>query len=192
MKRALVSIFVSLGMSASANAARISTGNAAELTAHRIEKLVFLKKVDLTFQTQFRGLEVRSITPGGVGVASFEVIGSQAADQGLEAAKISVILDETGKALSNEQAGTAAKSLPVWKGKDPLTLTELSIHLIEHLMPKDKAVVPFYSDMKAIRISQMEMGTSTMTTVEVVSNVTTKKLSLDIGLDGTLGSYQIK
>lgn len=193
--KAILSLIVGLGITASGStvlAARIANGNAAELAAHRIEKLVLLKKVPAAFQNQFLGLEVKQITPGGPNRPSFEVIASQEVDEGKVANKISVILDENGKALShNLIAGTAPTSPTAWKGKDPLTLTELAVHHIEHMM-SDAKLPPFYKGMKAIRLSQVQHGTHTMVVVEFLSDLVPEKLEMMLESDGDLISYQVK
>ncbi len=188
----IVIALTSFAFVATANAARISGGNAAELGAHRIEKLVLLKKIPAAYQAQFKGLEVRQIMPGGVNQPSFEIIGSQEADAGKSANKVSVILDENGKALSNTvAAGQTAKSPTVWAGKDPLTLTELAVHHIEHMMPSDKKLSPFYAGMKGLRISQMQHGSHTMAVVEFVSELTKEKLVMNLNTDGSLIDYAV-
>ena len=42
----------------SSEAAVIPNANAAELTLHRIEKLVILNKIDVAFQNHFKGLKL--------------------------------------------------------------------------------------------------------------------------------------
>jgi hypothetical protein len=193
MKMKIVMILAALALASTANAARISTGNAGELGAHRIEKLVLLKKIPNSFTSQFKGLEVKSITPGGVGLPSFEIVGSIEADAGKVATKVSVILDENGKAVSEAvSSGSAATKPTVWSGNDPLTLTELSVHHLEHLMTTDAKVAPFYNGMKAMRISAMGAGPGMMAMVEVVSNLTAQTLTLSLKTDGSLINYQIK
>lgn len=193
--KAILSVIFGLAITTSGStvfASRIANGNAAELGAHRIEKLVLLKKVPTAFQNQLLGLEVKRINPGGPNKPSFEVVASQEVDQGKVANKISVILDENGKTLSHSLiAGTAPTSPTAWKGKDPLTLTELAVHHIEHMM-SDVKLPPFYDGMKAIRLSQVQHGTQTMVVVEVLSDLVPGKLEMMLQSNGDLVSYQVK
>lgn len=193
--KAIVSLIAGLAITASAStvlAARIANGNAAELAAHRVEKLVLLKKVPDTYQKNFKGYEVRQITPGGVNVPSFEVIVSQEADEGEEANKVTVVLDEKGKALSHTvAAGKTATQPTKWAGKDPLTLSELAVHHIEHMM-SDKKLVPFYDGMKALRLTQMQHGSHIMVVAEFLSDLTTDRLVMNLNTDGSLIDYSFE
>ncbi len=176
-----------------AQAARIASGNAAELAAHRIEKLVLLKKLPASFQKNFKGLGVTEITPGGVNTPSFEVVGSQEADQGEVANAVSVILDENGKALSSTvAAGKPASQPTTWTDKDPLTLVELAVHHIEHKMSADSKLHPFYHGMTALQINQMKHGSHTMAVIEFLSNAGDSRLVMNLNTDGSLVDYTIQ
>lgn len=191
MKRLLSFSILLASLSSPALAARVENGSAAELAAHRLERLVLQKKLPVEFQTQFLGLEVNTVAPGGPNAPTFEVVASQDVDAGKPANKVILNLDETGRMLSyNSLAGSTPSAPLKWTGKDPLTLAELSLHHLEHLKG-DKTVLPFYSDLKALRLSQMQHGSMVMPVVEMVSSATANKLILNMDSEGKLVSFVV-
>lgn len=187
----MFSAFIVASISSAAQA-RISNGTAAELGTHRVEKLVLLKKVPTTFREQFLGIEVRSINPGGGGKPSFEVIASQDVDAGKAANKVIMTMDENGKVLSDTVVTGTAPTAPLkWPGKDPVSLTELGFHHVEHVL-SDKKVAPFYNSFKAMRLSQMQHGSDTMVVLEMLSEATKDRLLVNLKSDGSLIGYSIE
>ncbi|RYZ91044.1 MAG: hypothetical protein EOP06_07230 [Proteobacteria bacterium] len=191
MKRLLSYTIVLASISSPALAAAVENGSAAELAAHRLERLVLQKKVPLGLQTQFLGLELNTVAPGGPNAPTFEVVASQDVDAGKPANKVILTLDETGKMLSFKSVAGSTPSVPLkWSNKDPLTLAELSLHHLEHLKG-DKTVLPFFTGFKALRLSQMQHGSMVMPVVEMLSSATANKLILNLDSEGELVSFVV-
>ena len=173
--------------------AQASNLTAAEIAAHRVGKLILLKKVDSAFQSKFKGLEVENLENGGAGKPTFKITVSQQADAGASANKVEITSDSAGKALAHVViAGTNPANPTVFVGKDPLTLTELALHHVEHLASGDKKIAQFIQPLKALRISQASEGGQTVVSVEIVANNIQEKLTMKLKSDGALISTEVK
>ena len=189
-------VLLALSLSATAQAAAVPNLTAGELSAHKVEKLITLKKLDASFQRNFRGLEVVNLRGGGAGKPTFKVVLSQEADAGKAANKVELTLDEKGKALGLPVvvAGVAASRPTVWSGKDPLTLTELALHHVEHLGGHahhggagDRSIAQFIDTLKAIRITQVGANAQ----FEMVANGVKGRLVMNLDGQGKLINAQV-
>ncbi len=175
----------------SAAAAPVANSTAAELAAHRIEKLVTLKKIEESFVSKFRGLTVENLQGGGVSKPTFKVIASQEVDQGKNANQVEIILDEKGKALSHKVIeGEAAAKPIVWPDKDPVTLTELALHYVADNSAKPE-IVKFSKALKALRVIPANVDGKDVALVEALSSDTTKKLVIVLALNGKVASSSV-
>ncbi len=173
--------------------AQASNLTAAEIAAHRVEKLILLKKVESAFQNKFKGLGVENLSNGGPGKPTFKVTLSQEADAGASANKVEITSDSTGKALAHTVvAGTNPSSATVWAGKDPLTLTELALHHVEHLGPSNQKIGQFIISLKALRISQISENGQSVAKIEIVANGIKEQLTMKLKSDGTLINTEVK
>lgn len=187
---------LTLSLSSVAKAAAVPNLTAGELSAHKVEKLITLKKLDASFQKNFKGLEVVNLQGGGKGKPTFKVILSQEVDAGKAANKVELTLDEAGKALGLPVvvSGVAAARPTVWAGKDPLTLTELALHHVEHLGGHahhggagDKAIAQFIEPLRAIRIIQ----SGQVAQFEMLANGVKGRLIMNLDGQGKLINAQV-
>lgn len=166
---------------------------AAEIAAHRVEKLVLLKKIDSAFQSKFKGLEVENLANGGVGKPTFKITLSQEGDAGAAANKVEITSDSTGKALAHVVvAGVNSSAQTAYSGKDPLTLTEIALHHVEHLAGGDQKIAQFIKPFKALRIAQVSEGGQSIVRIEIVANSIQEKLTMNLKADGTLINAEVK
>ena len=191
MKKLMASsaAIIALTLSAAAQAA-VPNLTAGELSAHKVEKLITLKKLDSAFQTKFRGLEVVNLQGGGTAKPTFKVIISQQADAGKVANKVELTLDDSGRALGLPAVvtGVAAAKATAWSGKDPLTLSELALHHIEHLAGAgDKKIAQFIQPLRALRISQVGQNAE----FEILANGIRARLIMHLDGQGKLLHVQV-
>ena len=201
MKQMITAVFSVLAISFSASAqhdhgdhsSAVPNLTAAELSAHKIDKLVQLKQVDAAFVKNLRGLEVVNLEGGGAGKPTFKVFASQEVDDGNAAIKLELTLDEKGKVLGKPQLveGVAAAKPAVWAPKDPVTLIEEALHHVEHLSG-DKKIAQFIAPLKAIRILQVKQDAKTLAQVEIVANGIAQKLVMTLSLSGELLKTEVK
>ncbi len=191
MKKLLASgaAIIAVALSASAQAA-VPNLTAAELSSHKVGKLIVLKKIDSAFQAKLRGIEVVNLQGGGAGKPTFKVIISQEVDSGKVANKVELTLDDKGKALGIPSVvnGVAASKATVWSEKDPMALTELALHHVEHLAGTgDKKIAQFIQPLKAVRITQVGQNAE----LEILANGIKGRLVMLLDGQGKLIQAQV-
>lgn len=196
MKSLIVSALTILSVTVGANAAKaapVANLSAAELAVHRADKLAVLKKIDSGFRSKLRSVEVFNLQNGGAGKPTFQVVISQEGEAGAMAPMLTIVLDETGKALSNSvMAGKSPARPTVWSPKDPGSLVELASHYLEKSAKSDAKIAQFIKPLKAIRIMQGTLSGKLVARVEFIANGVNEKLTMFLALDGTLISTEVK
>jgi hypothetical protein len=187
----MTSFTISLASSLAFGATATSpNAKAAELSCHRIDRLVTLKKIDAKFLNRFRGMEVKTMA-GGAGQPSFEVIASEEADQGKSANQVKISLDQDSKPLAfTVVAGDDATNPTVWPDKDPVTLAEDSLHFLEQNVAKPD-IAKFNSGLTGLRISPADVGGKSVAKIEIVSSDTKGTLKVYISTAGDFVSYEV-
>jgi hypothetical protein len=185
--------FVLVSVAASASYAQaISPAKAAELTLHRIERLVILKKIDLDFQTKFQSLSVQAAatpvtTADAVAYISQTTQFAAADGQGNA---LTLNLTAAGKPLDFAVAQHGpALSFPTWADKDAVTLAEEAMHyLIDHVSVKPE-LKPFFDGFTDLTLSQTSQGSGQVTIHTTLAN---QALRVIIGADGNFQSATIE
>lgn len=170
----------------------IASSHAAELTAHRVEKLISLKKLDSTFSGKLNSIELEKLAPTQSGDAAFLATVSQYAGTDGTQNQVEIILDDQGKALSFKvKSGAAAQNAPIWPSKDALSLVENSLHhLLDH-GAHDAELKPFYDSLTSLKLVKINKDGQDMAAVEIHSKDSLRVLSIILKLDGTFVSHEI-
>ena len=93
----------------------VTQSHAAELVLHRIERLVILRRIDKTFQTNFSRLLVEPRIPQAPTDPAFVVRSFQVAGEDGTSKSVEISLDAEGRALAHELgAGADSVSPPTW------------------------------------------------------------------------------
>ena len=79
--------------------ARITSGKILELTTHRIDRLVVLKKVDPNFLKHLEKIQVTAVE--NQSPVAFKALASQTAPAQGQALQLEITFDKTGKRLSS-------------------------------------------------------------------------------------------
>lgn len=112
----------------SASAQDAPRGKAAELSLHRLEKLVILRRIDPSFLTASTSVTLeapRTEDPYYIAKIA-QVPGADGTRKVLE-----VQLDFEGRVLRHSvAAGAESVGAPVWPDKDPVTLMEYALHCV--------------------------------------------------------------
>ena len=182
----------SIVLSGFAAQAKIPSANAAELTCHRIERLVILKKIDAAFLNGLKSISVEVLPPAAPGQPAFKTTSLQEADAGKQASSLVVTLDENGKPVGQPivAAGIASAKPTVWPGVDPVTILENSLHWVEQNAAKAD-VAKFSSGLKSMSIEPGTMGAKSVGKVEILSTDTTQTMNIYMGVDGSFISYEV-
>lgn len=180
--------FTSFAQAATAPFARI-----IELSSHRIEKLVNLKKIDASFMSKLHTIEVEKLADAGAGEPQFVSTVSQFAGADGTKNQIELLLDAQGKALSFKvKSGADAQNAPVWPDKEATTLIENGLHYLldhgHHLAD----LKPFYDSALSLTLKKGVLNGVPHAQVEVTSKDTQRVLSLFVKFDGTFVKYEVQ
>ena len=170
-------------------AALASNAKVAELTAHRIDRLVSLGKIDRDFLMRLEKVEVSVVNQGSV---AFMVKASQTQQEnGNQPMELGLSFDKDGKVLSYQVvAGGTPGPDPQWPDKDAVTLTEDALHYV-----LDNAGEPevrkFYNGLKMFVLTKVELNGAVVARGQIHSSLTTDKLNIYVRLDGMFISAEI-
>lgn len=166
----------------------VTPARIAELTAHRIDRLVTLKKIDVSFNTRTELIEVM---PAGPAPIAYRALVSQTKSLLGEPLQVEIFFNAEAKAISfNIIPGGVVGKDPQWTDQDAVSLLEHSLHeVLENAM--DAEISPFYTDLTAIRLTKTVLNGADVAKVEVSSSATPNKLNIYFKLDGTYISTEI-
>lgn len=170
-----------------------SQARIGELTSHRIERLVNLKKIDGSFISKLRTIEVQKLPTGNAGDPTFLSVVSQFAGSDGTKNQVEIYFDDQGKALSFKlKAGALAQDSTVWPDKDPSTLVENSLHFVLDHVAEKTELKPFYDGLNYLELRKVHLNGADLAQVEVHSIATQQFLIINLKPDGTFLSYEIR
>jgi hypothetical protein len=189
MKRILVTCILSLVTVGAGAHEADATGKAkaAELAAHRIDRLVSLNKIDASFNTKISKIEVSLIT--NAAPAYYRVLVSQTTPAQGTPLQVELLEDELGKALSFKVIPGVTGPDPQWPEKDAVSLIENSLHYVLDNSAKAD-VAPYFKDMTSVTISRNTYKGQTVAVGTITSSSTAQKMYVYLKLDGTLVAAQ--
>lgn len=173
----------------------VTQAKAAELTLHRIERLVVLKKIEEAFQNKLHSLKLERIDHQGVDQPALKatVYQGPAADGSQRA--VEVILTEEGRALSHAvvAGGGEPKDAPTWPDKDPATLAENALHHVLDNAGSDPKLADFNQGFTRLTLVQVIAPPGSLRLAEVVIEAKAGEPVLKINLraDGTVETAEI-
>lgn len=181
MKIKLLTILLTLS-SLHSFAETIATARIAELTAHRIDRLVSLGKIDASFNTSTEKIE---ITTTDTAPAAFKALVTQTRPTQGEPLQLEILFDAAAKPLSYQViAGGVVGSEPQWVGVNAVTLLEESLH--EVLENADNAqFAPFYTNLTSVTLTREQLNENPVARAQVTSKDTAAKLNIYFKLDGS-------
>lgn len=176
--------------SAQAQTQDIASGKIAELTCHRVERLVTLKKIDETFLTGLHTIEVEPIPAS----AGFRAVASQYPGADRTMKQVEIVFDAQGKPLTHAvMPGSAAQGNPQWPDKDSVTLTENALHHLLDNWSTNPALKPFFTGFKNLALTQVKSAQGeNLARIEIHSVETNSVLEILVKLDGTFLAANIK
>ncbi|MGE4133671.1 MAG: hypothetical protein AB7F86_18685 [Bdellovibrionales bacterium] len=170
-------------------AAPVSVAKVAELTAHRIDRLVALGRIDAGFLKRLEKVEVTPLTSGP---AAFKVIASQSRPaDGSQPLQLELAFAADGKALSYQNvAGGTLGVDPAWPDKDAGTLTENALHYVLD-NATDVKIKKFFDGLTSFTLIKGDLNGAIVARGQVLSTQTNEKLNVYVKLDGTFISAEI-
>lgn len=189
MKTAIFSAMALLLSASVSWAAPASKAKVAELTAHRIDRLVALNKIDASFLNRVEKIEVTAVNQNPI---AFKVRASQTQpENGSQPMQLDLSFDKDGKALAYQVvAGGNAGPDPQWPDKDAATLTENTLHYVLD-NANDARVKKFFDGLTMFTLIKGDLNGAVVARGQVLSSQTTEKLNVYVKLDGTFISAEI-
>ncbi|AZZ37280.1 hypothetical protein CIK05_10935 [Bdellovibrio sp. qaytius] len=168
----------------------IVKAKAAELTAHRVDRLVSLNKIDSSFLTKAAKMEVTVVQ--NQAPAYYKVRVSQTQPASGEALQMDVVYDGNGKPLSyTVLPGGSAGPDEGWTGVDAITLMENGLHYVLENGEKDANVRPFYTALTTITLTKGQLNGKTIARTQMKSSENALTLNVYVNLDGSFVSSEI-
>lgn len=170
--------------------AQVTAGKVAELSAHRVDRLVQLKKIDATYTSKLQTVQVQAVN-GPAPVAFRSVVSQTTPAQGAPL-QVELLFDAAGKPLSfKEIPGGVAGPDPGYNGgKDAVGLFENSLHeVLENA--NDPKIAPFNDGLISVTLRKVKSGGMEMSQAQILSSTTTSKFNVYLMLDGMFMSSEI-
>jgi len=185
----LTSLILSISSFAHPNGPGVTNAKAIELSAHRIDRLVTLGKIDASFLKNLEKMEVSVVQNQAPVYYKVRVTQTQPA-QGTPL-QLDISYDDDGKPLSFEViAGGVAGPDAGWTDKDAGSLAENALlYILEN--NTDAKVALFDKGLTSFVLTKGALNGETVARGQASSNLTTDKLNIYLKLDGTFISAEV-
>lgn len=182
-------LLIGLGNLAQAAGPSITLAKAAELSAHRIDRLVTLGKIDASFLKNLEKIEVAVVA--NQAPVYFKARVSQTKPAAGNPMQIDISFDQDGKPLAYQLvSGGVAGPEAGWSDIDSVTLIENCLHYILE-NNGDTKVALFDKSLTNITLTKGTLNGQTIARGQAVSGLTTEKLNVYLNLDGTFVSAKV-
>ncbi len=162
----------------------ISTAKIAELSAHRVDRLATLGKIDGSFVKKLEKISVETVA--GQDPVAYRAIVSQTAPQAGQPLQLELKFDHDGKPLSfRVLSGGVAGSDMGWAPKTAGELVENGMHYVLDNRA-DPKVVPYFASFTNLELIKGSLNGKVGALVQVSTSTSAKKLNINVNLDGTL------
>ena len=183
MLTAICTLVLSLPVFADQNGSSVSSAKAIELSAHRIDRLVSLGKIDAAFLKKLEKIEL--VVVSNEAPAFYKIKASQTKPSQGNPLQLEIAMDVNGKTLSYQvvAAGVAGAD-PGFTDKDAASLTENALHYVLENTNQGK-VAMFDKGASSFVLSKQTLDGVTVVLGQLTSTLTTEKLNIYLKLDGT-------
>lgn len=156
-------------------AENVSNAKAAELSLHRIDRLVAQKKIEQDYLLKLKGLELSVIpqeSPDDPLSPKFLMMAETYAAKDGTKKRLQIWMNAKGKVLEHKPLeGGEPDGAPIWPDKDPVTLLENSMHRILENASVVPSLVPFFNSLVEFTISPaFDEAGSLLAQVDVLSS----------------------
>lgn len=190
--KTFITLLAGLFFGFSAQAHSVSVAKATELSLHRIERLVILKKIEEAFQSKFLSLQMVVLSHSNETEPVFKsTVFQYPASDGTQKS-VDIVMNGDGKALSyTVNAGGNAQGEPTWPDKDPVTLTENALHYVIDGSATKPDLVPYNDALSSLQITQgTNQAGEKVAVVDVRSSSVTPTLRIKILTTGDFYSAE--
>lgn len=168
----------------------MSKAKVAELSAHRIDRLVALGKIDAAFLKRVEKIEVMEVS--GPAPVAYMSMSTQTQPTSGQAIQLDLQFDHDGKPLSYKvSAGGVAGPDSGWSPKNAGELIENGMHYVLE-NATNATVAPYFKDFSSLTLVKAVLAGRNVALLQVRSSAVSKKLKIYLNLDGTLISTAIE
>ncbi len=189
-------IFFSFPLQNDCSAAEnVSNAKAAELSLHRIDRLVAQNKIDEDYLLKLRALRLSVIpeepkdNPLSI---KFQIMAETYPAKDGTKKRLEIWMNAKGKVLDHKPLpGGEPDGAPTWPDKDPITLSENAMHRILDNVSVVPSLVPFFNSLVEFTISPSADETgSLLAEVDVISSESQDILRIFLTPDGEFKKEQ--
>lgn len=185
---AIISL-LTLNQTALAQVPKITSASIIELSSHKIDRLVTLKKIDGTFLTKIERIDV-SVLLNQSPYMYRSLVSQTKPTQGAPI-QLEILFDKDGNALTykvfpNGVAGPDQN----WPDKNSLALSESPLHYILD-NSTDPKINPFFTDAASLTLTKGTLSGQDVAQAQLTSNKTKSILNIYVKLDGTVISFEV-
>ncbi len=171
------------------NGPGVTNAKSIELSAHRIDRLVALGKIDASFLKNLEKMEVTVVQ--NQAPVYYKVRVSQTQPTQGAPLQLDISYDEDGKPLAFQViAGGVAGPDAGWPDKDAGSLAENALHYILE-NNTDAKVALFDKGASSFTLTKGTLNGETVARGQALSTLTTDKLNIYVKLDGTFISAEV-
>ncbi len=182
-------VLLTIGAFAHPNGPGVTNSKAIELSAHRIDRLVTLGKIDASFLKNLEKMEVMVVQ--NQAPVYYKVRVSQTKPAQGAPLQLDISYDEDGKPLAFAViTGGVAGPDAGWGDKDAGSLAENALHYILE-NNADAKVALFDKGASSFTLTKGVLAGETVARGQATSTLTTDKLNIYVKLDGTFISAEI-
>lgn len=183
------SLLLSIAAAAHPGAPGASNAKAAELAAHRIDRLVATGKIDASFMKNVQTIQVAVVE--GQAPVFYKVRVSQNRPAQGSPLQVDISFDEDGKPLAFQAvAGGVTGPDAGWSDKDAVSLAENCLHYVLE-NAADSKVAPFEKGLTSFVLTKGSLNGQAVARGQITSSLTSEKLNVYLKLDGTLISAEV-
>ena len=182
-----LTMFATLGFAQHDHGGSVTNAKAAEISSHRIGRLVDTGKISESFLLNMQQLDVVALPHNSAGVPAFQVNVKQNVGQDGKQSELKILLDMNGKFLSHVVLSEVETTQIEWPDSPVSELIESLLHYVTEQNPAGINIKPFNEKMKSLKVSKKSNSDGTVQAIMTIeSSVSTQTLEITLSSSGVV------
>lgn len=162
-----------------------TNAKAAEISSHRIGRLVDTGKISESFLLNMQQIDVVALPHSSASEPAYQVNVKQSPGQNGKLSELKILLDMKGKFLSHAVLSEVPTVQIEWPDSPVAELIESVLHYVTEQNPAGINIKPFNEKMKSLKVSKKTNSDGTVQAVMTIeSSATTQKLEIILSSSG--------
>lgn len=167
----------------------VSRAKATELSVHRVERLVILKKIPEVFLNHITKIILSPQTENEIAFKATVFLENKSQ----LTPNLEINMNDQGKTISHQLiSDEVSADAYSWPQKDSATLIEDALHFVLEGWVEHSEVKVFFDQFESIEVFKIDSNDDLVAHFIVTATETQKKLHIYLKPDGTLISYELK